>query len=197
MAIVRQALDLILEAEGLNQPGKWPGGNSGVSIGIGYDLGYVTVDQFETDWGECLKPEVRERLKEVVGLRGVKAKNRAASLSDIRIKRADAIDVFKERSLPRYELSTAQAFPGYDDLPPEVQGALVSLVYNRGTSMVDKPGEDRRREMREIRDAVEEGDLQEIADQLRSMKRLWEGKGLDGLLARREAEAELVERAIV
>ena len=34
-----------------------------------------------------------------------------------------------------------------DALPPLVQGALVSLVYNRGTSMVDKPGDDRRKEM--------------------------------------------------
>jgi GH24 family phage-related lysozyme (muramidase) len=62
--------------------------------------------------------------------------------------------------------------------------------------MVDKPGEDRRREMRAIRDAVADEDLQEIADQLRSMKRLWEGKNLDGLLTRREAEAQLVESAI-
>ena len=90
----------------------------------------------------------------------------------------------------------SQAFPGLEKLPADAQGALVSLVYNRGTSMVDKPGEDRRKEMRAIRDAVEEQDLQEIADQLRSMKRLWAGKGLDGLLARREAEAELVESTI-
>ena len=62
--------------------------------------------------------------------------------------------------------------------------------------MVDKPGEDRRKEMRAIRGAVAEGDLQEIADQLRAMKRLWEGKGLDGLLKRRDAEADMVESAI-
>jgi GH24 family phage-related lysozyme (muramidase) len=28
------------------------------------------------------------------------------------------------------------------------------------------------------------------------MKRIWEGKGLDGLLKRRDAEADLVESAI-
>jgi GH24 family phage-related lysozyme (muramidase) len=55
---------------------------------------------------------------------------------------------------------------------------------------------DSRREMRAVRDAVANGDLQEIANQLRSMKRIWEGKGLDGLLRRRDAEADLVESAI-
>lgn len=37
--------------------------------------------------------------------------------------------------------------------------------------------------------------LHAIADQLRRMKRLWVGKGVDGLLTRREAEAQLMERA--
>jgi GH24 family phage-related lysozyme (muramidase) len=81
-------------------------------------------------------------------------------------------------------------------LPAEVQGALVSLVYNRGSSMIDKPGDDRRKEMRAIRDAVAVGNLRKIADQLRSMKRLWQGQSLGGLIARREAEADLVEEAI-
>ena len=196
MALTAKALKLIRAAEGLNQPGKWPGGESGITIGFGYDLGYVTVDQFESDWGDCLGLNVRERLKAVVGLRGIKAKNRASTLTKFRIRRDAADKVFRERTIPRYELLAAQAFPRYERLPPDVQGALVSLVYNRGTSMVDKPGEDRRKEMRAIRDAVKRGDLQEIANQLRSMKRLWEGKGLDGLLKRREAEARLVESAL-
>jgi len=196
MALTSRALRLILDAEGLNQAGKWPGGGSGITIGIGYDLGYVTVDQFESDWGERLGPASRERLKAVVGLTGIRARNRAAGLADIKVRRADAEEIFSERMIPRFELLAAQAFPGLDRLPADAQGALVSLVYNRGASMVDKPGEDRRREMRAIRDAVVEEDLQEIADQLRSMKRLWEGKGLDGLLKRREAEALLVESAI-
>ena len=196
MALTRKALRLILDAEGLNQPGNWPGGGSGITIGIGYDLGYVTIDQFESDWGEHLGPTARERLKAVVGLTGVKAKNRSGQVADIRVRRADSEAVFRKRTIPRFELLTAQAFPGLVRLPPDAQGALVSLVYNRGASMVDRPGKNRRKEMRAIRDAVAHRDLQEIADQLRSMKRLWAGKGLDGLLIRREAEARLVESAM-
>ncbi len=191
-----KALRLILDAEGLDQPGKWPGASSGVTIGIGYDLGYVTVDQFEFDWGPYLSVSARERLKAAIGLIGTRARKAAEKLTAIRIRRKDAEEVFRERSLPLHQFRAAQAFPGLETLPLDAQGALVSLVFNRGTSMIDKPGQDRRREMRAIRDAVPRQDLREIAAQLRSMKRLWEGKGLQGLIDRREAEARLVESCI-
>lgn len=196
MAISEAARDLILEMEGFSSKPGWPGGQSGVTIGFGYDLGYVTVDQFESDWGELVRRDALPRLAAVVGLRGQRARNRVGTLSDMRIKRGAAEQVFGARTLPLYELRTAQAFPGVEALPEDARGALVSLVYNRGTSMVDHSAEDRRREMRAIRAAVAKRDLAEIAAQLRAMKRLWEGKGLSGLIARREEEAELVESAL-
>jgi len=188
----QKALKLILDAEGLDQPGQWPGGLSGITLGIGYDLGYVTIDQFESDWDEFLTKPQLERLRAAVGLIGIKAKNRAPQFADVRIKRADAERVFTERTLPLHQFRAKQAFPGLEKLPVDAQGALVSLVFNRGTSMVGE----RRREMRAIKDAVPKGDLKGIANQIRSMKRLWIGKGLDGLLKRRDAEADLVESAI-
>lgn len=197
MTVSRAARSLILEMEGLSSRPGWPGGQSGVTIGFGYDLGYATVDQFESDWGERIRPDAGERLRAVVGLRALRARNRIGKLSDIRVSRNVAEQVFDTRTLPLYELRTAQAFPGVEALPENVRGALVSLVYNRGTSMVDKSPNDRRREMRAIREAVAAGDLAEIVAQMRAMKRLWEGKGLGGLIARREKEAQLVESAMV
>jgi GH24 family phage-related lysozyme (muramidase) len=187
-----EALALILNAEGLDQPGKWPGGSSGITIGVGYDLGFVTEDQFEEDWSPFLTADEINRLKDVIGLSGDKANQRASEFSDIKIQRADAEQVFKERTLPLYSQRTENAFPGLDQLPAAVQGALVSLVFNRGPGM----NGDSRSEMRAVRDAVADGNLQEIADQIRAMKRLWEGKNLGGLLKRRDAEADLVESAI-
>jgi GH24 family phage-related lysozyme (muramidase) len=194
--IATKAIQLILNAEGIDQPDNWPGGASGITIGIGYDLGYTTVDRFESDWGDTLPASQMQRLKEVVGLRGLSAKVCAHEFSDIKVTPEDAKKVFTERTLPIEQAKAQLAFPGFDKLPFDAQGALISLVYNRGTSMFDKPGEDRRKEMRAIRDAVAVGDVQEIANQLRSMKRLWEGKGLDGLIKRREDEAALVESSI-
>jgi len=196
MAISEAARDLILEMEGFSSKPEWPGGQSGVTIGFGYDLGYVTVDQFESDWGERVRADVCKRLKAVVGLRAQRARNRVGELADIRVSRNAAEQLFDAGTLPLYEFRTARAFPGVEALPEDARGALVSLVYNRGTSMVDNSPEDRRREMRAIRDAVAEGDLAEIAAQLRAMKRLWEGKGLGGLITRREEEARLVESAM-
>jgi GH24 family phage-related lysozyme (muramidase) len=51
--ISTKAIQLILNAEGIDQPDNWPGGASGITIGIGY-LGYTTVDRFESDWGGTL-----------------------------------------------------------------------------------------------------------------------------------------------
>ncbi|HYY41114.1 MAG TPA: pesticin C-terminus-like muramidase [Pyrinomonadaceae bacterium] len=193
-----KAFDLITNAEGLDQPGEFPGGESGVTIGIGYDLGFVTAQELQTDWGTHLSAAVIARLKTAIGLTGPAAKNKAHDFKDIHITRADALAVFRASTIPETQRTTARAFPGIDQLPADAQGALVSLIYNRGPKM---DGE-RRIEMRAIRDAVASttlsltAKLREIAAQLRAMKRLWIGKGLDGLIKRREDEARLIESTI-
>ena len=84
-----------------------------------------------------------------------------------------------------------------DVFPGVVQGALLSLVFNRGTSLEGG----RREEMRRIRDLLASNSpkretLEAVAAQLRQMKSIWAGKGLDGLVIRREKEARWVESAI-
>lgn len=187
-----KAKQLIFDFEGIDQPSEWPGGASGITIGIGYDLGYESAGDFTDDWQPLLAPDDFSQLTEVVGLTGTAAQAKASSLRGIRIRQDQAEQVFLERSVPKYQKLTETTFPGVEDLPEDAQGALVSLIYNRGASLQG----DSRREMRAIRDAVAAGDLQEIANQLRAMKRLWVGKGLDGLLRRRDAEADLVESCI-
>lgn len=190
------AKKLIFEYEGLDQPGDWPGGESGITIGIGYDLGYESRPDFDQDWKPLLDPASYAALAAVTGLKGSAAQAKAPTVKSIRIKQSDAETVFLERTVPKYQKTTESAFPGVGKLPADAQGALLSLVYNRGAGMQG----DSRTEMRAIRDAIAKVDsagvdatLQTVADQIRAMKRLWEGKGLDGLLARRDAEADLVE----
>ncbi|MCB1611085.1 MAG: DUF2778 domain-containing protein [Xanthomonadales bacterium] len=192
---------LILEHEGVNQPGKWPGGRSGITIGYGYDLGYRTRDQFESAWQPHLATDELQRLSVAIGRIGPDAQALALSLKSIRISQSASLAVFVEVMIDAAWSDTLRAFPKARRLPSRAQGALLSLVLNRGASLVDKPGDDRRREMREIRvlcdadmDAADR--LRGIAAQLRSMKRIWQGQGLGGLLRRREDEARLVERAI-
>jgi GH24 family phage-related lysozyme (muramidase) len=192
MPISDRALRLIIDFEGINQPGQWPGASSGITLGYGYDLGHVTADQFERDWGACFTPSQKARLRASIGKTGAAAAALAPSLADIKCNRADSARVLSEVSIPDYLARTRAAFPGLEALPPDAQGALVSLVYNRGAGMSG----DSRREMRTIRALVPLGDLPGIAAALRQMKRLWEGKGLAGLLRRRDAEASLIEAAM-
>lgn len=189
--IPQRAIDLILKSEGIDQPWKWPGGHSGITIGYGYDLGYETT--FPRDWAGVLTPPMIDALGAAHGWRGQKAAEMASSFRWINITKEQARPVFDNRTVPHYEAETDAAFPGYQLLPDLAKGALVSLVFNRGSSMTGP----RRAEMRAVRDAVRRQDLEEIADQIRAMKHLWAGQGLDGLLVRRDAEASLVTEAIV
>lgn len=88
-------------------------------------------------------------------------------------------------------------WPGADRLHPKAQASLIDLGYNRGFSLTKKVGDamDRRREMRELQPAVVRRDYAGMAALHRSMKRLWEGKNMAGLLTRCEARAELCEQA--
>ena len=83
-----------------------------------------------------------------------------------------------------------RAFPGFDELRPNAQAALVSLVFNRGASMIG----DGRREMRAIRDrGVPARDYDGIAAEFRAMTRVWQGTEIyNGMRRRRYAEADLV-----
>ena len=173
---------------------SWPGGLSGVTVGVGYDLGYHTPAEVMAAWAAVLGDGPAAYLASVAGRKGTQAQQawRAGLvLRDIFIPWEAALQVFRTVTLPVWLERTAKAFPGAGRLHPDVQGVLVSLAYNRGTGMTG----DSRREMREMRGAVAKGDTAEIARQIRQMKRLWVGQGLDGLIRRREAEAGMVETA--
>ena len=170
----------------------WPGAASGVTIGIGYDLGYNTPAQIEKDWGGRLPDADVARLVTVAGKTGAAAQQARAAVADVVVPFAAAKEVFYTATLPRYARDTRKAYPGVEKLPPDAQGALLSLVYNRGASLGPK---DSRREMRAIRPLVEAQDLPGIAAQIRAMKRLWDKAKLPGLHTRRDREAELVAKA--
>lgn len=199
-----KAINLILEFEvggqanyekNLKNP-IWPKGESGITIGIGYDLGYNTQEVFLQDW-QRLDEASLTRLKVCCGLKADKAKDVLDSVKDIVVPWDIAWDVFQNVKIPRYYDRTRTAFPGLENLPADAQGALVSLVFNRGASMEDKPGGLTRVHMRNIRDIVPVKDLKTIAEQIRAMKDLWKGTAIEkGMARRREAEAVLVEQAV-
>jgi GH24 family phage-related lysozyme (muramidase) len=196
--ISARSKELIKKSEGFDQPGKWPGASSGITLGVGYDLGYVTKEEFRRDWKDKLPPDQMARLERAIGVKGKDAKAIASQFSDIKVPQGAANQVFDSATLPKFYAQAKKAFPGMEKLPPDAQGALTSLVFNRGASMKG----DRREEMRNIRSLVsryQPGNptpaLNGIAGEIRDMKRLWVGQGLNGLLTRRDNEASLVQSA--
>lgn len=206
LAVTPRAAALIAEAEGFDQPGRHPGGGSGVTLGVGYDLGFYKESKFRADWAGILSENELDRLSHAIGLTGGAARSYCSRLTDIKVPRDGAVRVFQNITLPDFAERAAKAFPGAEKLPDDAQGALVSLVFNRGTAMDG----DRRKEMKAIREAIQNSKadpgeteaqrvnnlLRFIAGQFRAMKRIWQGQGLDGLLTRRENEAKLVESAV-
>ena len=167
---------------------EWPGGFSGITVGVGYDVGTVSPAVFWTDW-RAMPEADRERLVPVVGITGQKAKSRLSEVRDILVSWDLAEGLFQEVDIPRFWQLTRATFPGFDFLRPNAQASLCSIIFNRGNSMAG-PG---RAEMREIARMAPKKDYAGMAGQIRAMKRIWAGKGQNGLLLRREAEAVLME----
>lgn len=170
-----------------------PPGASGGTIGIGYDLGYMTPDDIQRHWKAELPQPMINILKMFSGLKGDKAR-RAISANmiakEVNIPFQSAINVFTKISLPSYGRRALIIYQGLDKLTPDAVGAIVSLVYNRGTSLEG----DRRTEMKAIVPLVKAKDYDGIAAEIIAMKRLW-GQDAKGLLLRREREAALVKNS--
>ena len=203
-----KSLKLILEFEvggGENYYNKflknpaWPGEQSGVTIGVGYDLGYVNKAEFSEDWKDLPK-ETFDRLYKVVGIKGYNAKNLIRGLKDIVIPWDLSLKVFNNKTVTKFYNLTRQTFPNFDNLPEDAKGGLVSLVFNRGAALEGN----RRREMKLIRDGMklvstfDQKALTFIANQIRNMKRIWAGGSIEkGMNRRRDAEAKLIEQSLI
>ena len=177
-----------------------PGGASGVTIGVGYDLGYCTRAQFLAEWGPLLRSDDVRRLAAVVGLKFEAAAAALHAVADVMVPFDAALKVFHEIDIPRTILECDAALPNCDAITPDCLGALVSLVFNRGDDFSSQT--DRRREMVAIKADMATGNFADIPAQIRSMKRLWEDAygrpipGVAGLVDRRDWEADLFAKGL-
>jgi uncharacterized protein (TIGR02594 family) len=191
-----RAFNLIVEFEVTSKPvyekryrhPEWPGGRSGVTIGIGYDVGYATKDQLSGDWTTVIPNPMISALNSAVGVTGAAAKALAQKLgASVDISWDAAIKVHRNKVLPRWIGIVQKALPNTGAPNPNQLGALVSLTYNRGASF-STPG-DRYTEMRAIKAHMQSSQVDKIPDDIRSMKRLW--PDVQGLRDRRDREADL------
>ncbi|MEX3936838.1 hypothetical protein AB4Y32_34590 [Paraburkholderia phymatum] len=203
-AISDQAVELIVTFEVTSEAvynrlythPVWPQGQSGCTIGVGYDLGYVDAQRMTADWTAAqLAAADVALLAGVCGLKGTVAQQALANVKSVSVPFAAANAVFRQVTLQRTIAQTIAALPKADQLKPDCLGALVSLVYNRGASFA--AAGDRYTEMRAIAADVANGNLADIPAQFRAMKRLWQNQpNLQGLVRRRELEALLFEQGL-
>jgi peptidoglycan hydrolase-like protein with peptidoglycan-binding domain len=164
----------------------WPTEPSGITIGIGYDLAFVTPAELRADWGAVLPMATVDRLVPVLGTRGSQAL--LAQVKDVEVPLPAAMSVFLGRMMPKHVRATRTAYPMLDRLSPARRTALISLVFNRGG---DLDGGDRRIEMKRIRELLAEGQLDAVAQQFAAMERHWDPARERGVIERRRREAML------
>ena len=172
----------------------WPQGDSGITIGIGYDIGFVSAKTFRNDWKDLLPQKTISILETAAQKKAARAKELLPNYTHLVVPWDKAQAQFNA-FLPYVIGETEAVFPNAKNFKDksDCRGALVSLVYNRGSAVANT---DRRREMLAIRNHMAARDFKKIPAEIRSMTRLWMNKGLPGLIERRELEALLFERGL-
>jgi len=202
MNISQSAVDLIVQEEVSSKAyyekhythPEWPGGASGVTVGIGYDLGYATRTKISQDFRGKVSDAMLAVMQSCAGITGSSA---AALLPKVRphivIPWNLAMDVFMNRDIPQWTTLVSKTLPNCGLLNPTCFGVLVSLAYNRGTGGFNS-STDRNREMVAIKRHMISKQFSHIPAELRSMARIW--PKMKGLQARRKREADLFARGL-
>lgn len=174
----------------------WKTTSSGVTIGFGFDCGYNTKEEIEKATKNILSKEEIEALQKISGLKGKEAyyKGLPQVKYTVNVSYEEAEKIFRRDSLPRFTKLTKDAFVLTPNrLHPHCNGALTSLVFNRGASMSKSSS---RNEMRSIRYNISISREDKVPSDIRAMKRLWSYSALKGLHLRRDAEAALFQKGL-
>ncbi|MBV9183041.1 MAG: hypothetical protein JO356_17185 [Acidobacteria bacterium] len=192
-----QSYSFLIEAEKVPAHPYWPAGDSGITMGVGWDLGQHNRTELVTTWSQ-LGSEDLALLEGTIHKKGKEAQILLPKVQNIDVPVKLSLALFRESLASIYYPMMIKLFPGAEKLQAEVQVALVSLVFNRGNTLGHDPDWrtakelDRRWEIRRLQDDVKRGDLFAIYIRLGTMKRLWEHSNARGLLYRRRDEQHLI-----
>ena len=166
---------------------------SGVTVGFGTDCGHMSKAQIQEAFEGIIPQKMINALKLTSGKKGRDAYYNGLPLvkHTVRISWDQAVKVFERYTLPRFTLLTKNAFGlSRNQLHPHENGALTSLVFNRGSSMSGN----RRRHMRYVRDDIPEGE--NVPRIFMDMREIWNYNQLRGLWLRRESESQWFQKGL-
>jgi len=176
---------------------EWPGGRSGITIGIGYDVGASVKKntQLHEDWDGKIPTAMIVALEPCIGVTGEPAHKLLPRVRPkVNVPWEAAMSVFDDVDVPRWYRMCKRALPNFEALSPLCKGAPVSLAYNRGASFLQRGP--RYTEMRNIRALMAKKDFGKIPAEFRKMRRLWTNRSNRGVALRREHEARLFEKGL-
>ena len=192
-----QAIDLIVAFE-VGSPEVYqakyrhpvlPPGESGITFGIGYDARFRPPSVILTDWER--EPH-KARLATASGVTGPIASELVREMADISIEYGYAREVFDQTMVVEHYRLARRAFgpDQFDRAPGPVRGALLSVVFNRGSGMTGRT----RQQMRNIRDICLPAENWTCVEaEIRGMIAVWKGTPIErGMARRRNAEADLI-----
>ncbi|UTW46314.1 peptidoglycan-binding protein [bacterium SCSIO 12696] len=184
----RGSLERIHRWEGHAGKAYWPGGNSGVTLDPGYDLGQQPFDRTLHLYRDILDRTQLRAAEDATGLRGQQAKRQlrhSSELVSIRVSRSQALSIFPILISP-YWLAITQRFPALTNTatPPEVQTALLSLAFNRGPSNLG---------LVVLKPHIQIEDWLSCSREISAMQ---QDHQLRGIRQRRREEAELIKDAL-
>ncbi len=182
----RGDLEWIHLLEGHRGRPYWPGGESGVTLDPGVDLGYVDTSVLDDLYRDpILSGKQMKAVKQVIGLRGEKARKalqNSAVLDGVRISRAQADEIMPFAAKPYWQ-SITKRFPTTtsEDTLPAVQTVMLSLAYNRGAN---------NPELEPLQEPLSRKDWAKVAGIIGSMQ---QSHDLEGIRKRRQWEAYLIK----
>jgi len=156
----------------------------GLTVGVGYDLGYSTPDQVRSDWKGYISSEDIEKLASVAGMKGRDAAGKLRDVINVTIPYEVAVEQFTKVTLPIWLMKAYRLWPNFDSLNDRQKTALVSLTYNRGTSLEGST----RSEMKEVYNCLVRSNTRPVAGLIKQMGLR---SPLRGVQIRRREEAEL------
>ena len=114
----------------------WPGGQSGVTLDPGVDLGHIQQSLFRALYSSILSKKEITSLERFFGFKGENAKAALRlhpELKEIKIITSQAMEVFPYAAEP-YWNGISRRFPVLKEkgTPGSVQTVMLSLAYNRG-----------------------------------------------------------------
>ena len=177
-------LEWVHAREGHRGRPYWPGGDSGVTLDPGFDLGHADPALFRRLYQPVLGADGMRAAERTLGKKGAEA-NAALradpALQAIRIGAAQAY-VLMPHAARTYWRYIAERFSALSrpEAPPSVQTALLSLAYNRGAG---------NEALDVLAGPLREGDWAGAADLIGRMQ---QDHDLPGIRERRRWEADLI-----